>query len=222
MSNNLLTLATAVKLLFGFELAHESPVLKNRINSFVRNGLLAVSKEQKVQRAAVYIHRDQLTTLFNALLINTLINDPQHVKSVFDSTEERRLAASVFRSALLQQTTLAGMALRHEAIITLVSQLEGEDDLRKERLANPFAVLPQRMLPPNTGLFQMLLAQAASLSPDEGLMLAWLQGDLQKAKEMADALTAVSGPAAILRERILADWQEAREFDDFLDQNRFL
>jgi len=119
MSNDFLTLPIAVKLLFGFELAHDSPALKNRINSFVRNGLLASSKEKKVQRAAIYIHRDQLTTLFNALLVNTLINDPHHVKSVFESTEERRMAATVFRSALLQHDSLAGIALRSTRPLSL-------------------------------------------------------------------------------------------------------
>ena len=86
----MITLPDAIKRIFGINVASDSQLLKNKANSFVRNGLLKTVKDDGVQRGKVYLADDsQFTPLSNALILNAFFTDPKHVKEVFDCSEKR-------------------------------------------------------------------------------------------------------------------------------------
>lgn len=83
--NNQITIPQAIKKLFDIEVSKESPYIKDKANSFVRNKLIKVVTEQKVQRKSVYLKdSQQLDVLYNALLLNAFYPDPKHVQQIFN------------------------------------------------------------------------------------------------------------------------------------------
>ena len=66
MVSSKLTIPEAIRKLFDIDVAKDSPLLKNKANSLVRNGLIKVETEKIVQRKAVYLADGQLTVLHNA------------------------------------------------------------------------------------------------------------------------------------------------------------
>jgi len=212
------TIPDAIRSLFKVDVAKESPLLKNKAMSLVRNGLIRVEKEPNVQRAATYLAKGQETVLFNALVLNAVFPDPKVVKAIFTKRAERNKAVITLKAVLLDQSLLCGVALSSTAALMLVECVESDFDLYAHRLPNPFKILPQVALEENTNLLQALLSQAAMLDPLDSVLMAYLAGDLEQAHAMIIRMGAIGGPLNILAGVIESALTEAQELDDLLDQ----
>lgn len=71
----------------------------------------------------------------------------------------------------------------------MISALEGELDLYTEKLPNPFETLPQVVLGQHTNLLNALLVQASVLDPLDSVLAAYVEGDIDRACELADQLS---------------------------------
>lgn len=218
MIDNGLTIPEAIRRLFDIDVAKESPLLKNKAMSLVRNGLIKVKKVPIVDRSATYLAEGQMTVLHNALLLNAVFHDPKDVKRIFENREYRTQCAETIRLLFTDQSSLLGVALRTPYALKLAEALAGNLDLTIERLPNPFAVLPQVPLGRNLNLLQALLAQASSLAPADSMLLAYLRGDIAAAAEMAESLITEDTSVSALRKHILDKFNEASEFDELLEQ----
>lgn len=220
MSVERLTIPDAIRKLFGIDVAKESPLLKNKANSLVRNGLIKTETELIVHRKSVYLAKGQEIVLFNALLLNAVFPDPKDVKKVFFDTDYRQKAAITAKSVLLENKSLMGVAISHPDTRELISCLEGAFDLFNEKLPNPFQMLPQVALGGEASLLHALLAQAASLSPADGLFFCFLKGDIAEANRLAQKIEADTPELNALKNTIESKYREAQEFDFLLDQFR--
>lgn len=225
MAVNRQTVPEAIRKLFGIDVAKDSPLLKNKATSLVRNGLIKTETELIAHRKAVYLAEGQEVVLFNALVLNAIFPDPKDVKKVFVEAEFRRQASIIVKAVLTDTQSVVGVCLSHPNAYELInclegSLLEGGFDLFSERLPNPFNVLPQIALGQETGLLQALLAQAAALSPADGLLLSFLKGDIVEANRLAGLLETDNPELTALKNGVELKFREAQAFDDLLDQFR--
>lgn len=211
------TVPEAIRHLFGIDVARESQLLKTKANSLVRNGLIKVEKELIVDRSATYLAPGQEVVLYNALLLNAVFSDPKQIKAIFEKPDARQQAAATLRSLFSERNSLLGMGLSSPDAMAMAEALAGDQDLHAERLPNPFARLPQ-VAGDNLNLLQALLAQAAVLAPSDSMLLAYLQGDLGRAAELANAVESSEPAVMALRQHLIDKHIEAREFDALLDQ----
>ena len=79
-----LTIPEAIYKLFGVQVATESPFLKNKANSFVRNELITVDRDPKVQRDGIYLKPGQESVLHNALILNAIFPNTANTKKIFE------------------------------------------------------------------------------------------------------------------------------------------
>jgi hypothetical protein len=213
-----LSIPEAIRKLFGVDVAKESPLLKNKAMSFVRNKLIAVRKERKVDRKAVYLEYGQGNTLHNALILNAVFPNPKDVKRIFEDDQYRSQCATVVRSVLTDRGSLLGQALQSNSSKRMASFLADTDrDLRRQLMPNPFQVLPQVALGENTTLLHALLAQAASLEPSDSFLLAYLNGDWDTAQKLSSQVSSDSPELFALKSEIDRKLREAHEFSDLLD-----
>lgn len=206
----------AIRSLFGIESSVDSKFLADKANSFQRNKLLKVHKESGVQRASVFIDEHQEVVLFNALLLSSVFTDPKYVKRIFEEQTTRTEAADTLRSMLLNRTSVCGIALASSETTRLVTSLEGDFDLYKKKLPNPFAVLPQMSLGTNTSLLNALLAQASVLDPVDSVLAAWVAGDIENAYRLANEIDN-SEPVAPFLEMVKNRYHELQRFSKLLD-----
>ncbi|MBU2874301.1 hypothetical protein [Marinobacter salexigens] len=212
-----LTVPEAIRKLFGVDVAKESHLLKDKATSFVRNGLIAVRKEQKVHRPAVYLESGQGVTLHNALVLNAVFPNPKDVKRIFEDDQYRNECANVVKSLLTNRESVVGQALQSGASDQMVALLaDTERNLREEPIPNPFKVLPQVALGENTTLLHVLLVQAASLEPTDSFLLAYLNGDWDAAQELSSQLSSGSAELLALKTEVDRKLTEAREFSELL------
>jgi hypothetical protein len=213
---NRLTIPQALFKVFG--LRDEN--LRQIANTFVRNKLVAADKVAGVQRDAVFIRENQLATLHNAILLHAIFGNVKTVKAIFEDAPLRRKHAELAATVFHRRNSLLGVALLDERALALVTALGGALDLRREKLPNPFATLPQVAAESRNGLVTALLAQAGAISAGDSILLAYLQGDLALARERVLATENFPEDLLDLRRCILGDYQEAVDFDDLLDSLR--
>ena len=214
------TVPEAIRDLFDIDVATQSPLIKNKATSLVRNGLIKVKTEQIVQRKATYLEDDQLPVLFNALLLNSVFHDPKDVKRIFEDKSYREECARAVRVMFGERNSLMGIALINCLALKFADSLAGDFDLYRDKLPNPFAVLPQLALGKNQSLLHALLAQSATLEPSDNILLAYLQGDLDRAVEMSSLITTDNEAVNQLKLHVERSRREALEFDALLDQFR--
>lgn len=214
---NQLTIPEAIQQIFSVDVAKESLLLKNKANSLVRNGLIKVHKEKITHKYATYLAEGQLLVLRNALIINAFFYDPKDVKKIFEDIEFRRECASTMRAILFGKNTITGISLNNALSQKLVDIIDSDTDLKAIELPNPFEVLPQVALGENSQLLYALLTQAAATSISDNILLAYLEGDLLKAKELADQLNENDKSAEFLKGVIDKAVRESAKFDDLLD-----
>jgi hypothetical protein len=217
------SLPDTVRVLFGVD-PSECTLLKDRANSFARNGLVKIIEEpvEFGHRNKKYLAEGQDVVLFNALVLNAIFHDPKYVKKIFTDKAFRKQTVETLKAVLLGQANLSGIALSSPECVNLVSAVEGESDLYADKLPNPFSVLPQAALGKNTNLLQALLAQSAALEPMDSILMAYLSGDIELAYSKVQGLSDEQSLALPLISRIKQAYQEANEFDDLLDQMRQL
>lgn len=213
-----LTVPEAIRQLFDIDVATQSQLLKTKADSLVRNKLIKIETEQKVQRKTKYLAPGQMTVLFNALLLNAVFHDPKDVKRIFEEKSYRQECAQTVRAMFGESNSLMGIALSNGLAVEFADSLGGDFDLYRDKLPNPFAVLPQLALGKNQSLLHALLAQSAALEPSDNILLAYLQGDLDKAAEMASLMDTDNDAVNQLKVHVERSLQEAVEFNDLLDQ----
>lgn len=212
-----LSIPDAIRKLFAIDVAKESPLLKNKAMSFVRNELIKVRTERKVDRKAVYLEAGQGNTLHNALVLNAVFPNPKDVKRIFKDDQYRSECATVVKRLLTDRGSVVGQALQSKSSEQMASFLaDTERDLRQELMPNPFQVLPQVALGDNTTLLHALLAQAASLEPADSFLLAYLNGDWKAAQELSSQLASASTELLAIKTEIDRKLNEAHEFSELL------
>lgn len=215
-----LTVPEAIRQLFDIDVATQSQLLKTKADSLVRNKLIKIETEQKVQRKAKYLAPGQMTVLFNALLLNAIFHDPKDVKRIFEDKYYRQECAKSVRIMFGESNSLMGIALSNGLALKFADSLAGDFDLFTDKLPNPFAVLPQLALGKNQSLLHALLAQSAILEPTDNILLAYLQGELDKAAEMSSLMKTDNEAVNQLKLHIERSLREAAEFGDLLEQFR--
>lgn len=215
-----LTVPDAIRQLFDIDVASQSQVLKTKADSLVRNKLIKIETEQKVQRRSKYLAPGQMTVLFNALLLNAVFHDPKDVKRIFENKAYRQECAKAVRALFGSNNSLMGIALNNGLAVAFADALAGDVDLYQDKLPNPFAVLPQLALGKNQSLLHALLAQAAAMGPADNLLLAYLQGDLDKAEQMASLIDTDNDAVNHLKRHVEKACREAVEFEDLLTHFR--
>jgi hypothetical protein len=218
--SNRLTIPEAIRQLFGIDVASQSQLLKTKAESLVRNELIKIETEQKVQRRAKYLAPGQMTVLFNALLLNAVFHDPKDVKRIFEDKAYRQECAKAVRAMFGESNSLMGIAISNGKASEFTEALAGSFDLYQQKLPNPFAVLPQLALGKNLSLLHALLAQSAAMAPADNLLLAYLQGDLDKAAQVASMMRSDNDAVNQLKRHVEKELRDAVEFDDLLDQFR--
>lgn len=215
--NNLKTIPETIRELFGHDALSESQYLKDKANSFDRIGLIKTVKgDLIVKKRSKYIVDGQASVLFNALLINTLVDDPGSVKKVFEDKKDRIKIAELAKAIFIGKQTVAGVALCSTSVAGFLSGLKGDLNLYEERLANPYKQLPNQVLGAHTSIVGVLLAQSQVLSASDSVLVHFLNGDIAKANEMA-AMLPDDGDTGLLKEMIQRQYKQAYEFDDLLD-----
>lgn len=218
MATKGLTVPEAIYRLFGINVAKESPYLKNKANSFIRNGLIAVEREQKVQRDGVYLKPGQEVTLGNALVLNAIFPSTSNTKEIFENSAYRLQCADTVRSLLKDRNSLLGQAFQSQAVEELIDFLsDPRRDLKSESLPNPFSVLPQVALGTNSDLLQVLLSQATALDPGDSFLLAYIEGDWDRAKNLSSQISSGTPELLALKAEVDRKLAEAHEFDDLLN-----
>ncbi|MNZ90855.1 hypothetical protein D3C78_1098260 [compost metagenome] len=172
-------------------------------------------------RNSVRIDPNDRTLLWNAILLQGVFGEPKAVVAILTDPDKRREYAEWARAVFLDRQSVAGLGLLRQELFGFLERLPLAD-LRSERLPNPFAdVLPQMGLGPHSGnLLKTLAAQTAALSIGDSMMAHYLNGDLQEAYEAACAVSTDNPLLIKYRDQILAEYQEAKDFDDLLDSLR--
>ena len=215
-SNQGMSLALAIEQLFGIKLSkHEG--LRNKVGSFMRNGLIVYNDQLIVERNSRAIPRDQLTTLHNAVIIQALLPDPKKVKKVFEDQAFRQDMAQLFGALLLERRSIVDISLLKPEVLRFLEVLSRTANLREVKLANPFQTLPQVVLDGPLDLLQAILAQNTSLSSGDAMMAYYLEGNLEAAWNSAQKMSTTDPRLLQYRDLIEREYRAAREFDDLLD-----
>ncbi|RBO83481.1 hypothetical protein [Marinomonas aquiplantarum] len=222
MDSRFYSIPEALRLLFGSDMLREVPSLRTKANSFLRNGLLTFKEDLIVHKKSKFIPETELDTLFNAMLLSSIFTDSKEVKAIFCEPEKRAQCAEVVKAMFTRQHSLAGIALSSSKTTTFVTCLEGDFDLRANRLPNPFKTLPQATLGSNGSLLRVLLAQAAVLEPMDSILMKYLDGEWLEAQALISQLDINLAGVAELKAEIDKKIHEAEEVDDLLDFMRGL
>ena len=217
MDSRFYSIPDALRLLFGSDILSQTSSLRTKANSFVRNGLLNSQSVLIVHKNNNSIPETELDTLFNAMLLSSIFADSKEVKAIFCEPLKRKQYAEVVKAMFTRQQSLAGIALSSSKATAFVTCLEGDFDLRAERLPNPFKTLPQATLGSNGSLLRVLLAQAAVLEPMDSILMKYLDGEWLEAKALIDQLDSNASGVAELKAEIDKKIHEAEEVDDLLD-----
>ncbi|MDP5142622.1 hypothetical protein ORJ00_07715 [Rheinheimera baltica] len=216
-----LTVPDAIRKLFDIDVATQSAFLKNKAMSMIRNGLIKIAPKSKLDdhRFPTYLaNEQQLVVLFNALLLNAVFHDPKDVKKIFEDISYRQDCAKVVSAMLGNRNSLMGISLNNPASVEFTKALASDVDLYSHKLPNPFAVLPQLALGKNQNLLHALLVQSAALEPADNVLLAYIEGDIEKAAKLAELMDYDNGAINQIKLHLEKKLSEALEFDELLDQ----
>lgn len=219
MNARQLTISEALSREFDIKIT-ECEKLRTAVNSLIDNDVVLIERILGTHHSQRRLHENQLPALHNAVLLHALFGDVRLIKAIFTDHSVRRTQAEIAAAILFQRNSLMGIALQGTAVQGLVSALRGDLDLRHERLPNPFTSLPYQMNGNAGGLLVSLLAQSATVSAGDSVLLAHLQGDLELARQRILAMTDLPSELVHLRQRILDDCRDAEELDTFLSDLR--
>lgn len=217
MDSRFYSIPEALRLLFGSGMLREVPSLRTKANSFLRNGLLSSQSGLIVHKNNNSIPESELDTLFNAMLLSAVFADSKEVKAIFSEPTKRQQCAEIVKAMFTRQHSLAGIALSSSNASDFVACLEGDFNLRAERLPNPFKTLPQVTLGSNGSLLRVLLAQAAVLEPMDSILMKYLDGEWLEAQALINQLDTNVAGVAELKAEIDKKIHEAEEVDELLD-----
>lgn len=219
MAARQLTISEAISREFDIKIT-ECEKLRTAVNSLIDNDVIPIERIPGPHHSQRRLHEQQLPALHNAVLLHALFGDVRLIKAIFNDRSVRCTQAELAAAILFQRNSLMGIALQGTAVQGLVSALRGDLDLRHERLPNPFAILPYQMNGNVGGLLVSLLAQSATVSAGDSVLLAYLQGELGLARQRILAMTELPPELVHLQQRILDDCRDAEELDAFLSNLR--
>ena len=215
------TLAGAFHMLFRVDINRHEPV-KHSLNSLIKSNLIGHTKTPigfaHDSRSRIWVHPDQMDTLNNAVLLHGLFWNTRTISKIFKDKRPfvyRHRMAEMSRMALASRQL--GIALLPREMEEFLDLLGSEADLKSVRLPNPFEVLPQLSPDREYGIIQQMLTQSALLSNADSMMLHYLNGDLQRAKDAAQSIDMDDPRLGPYRAMIEREYREASEFDELLD-----
>ncbi|EPT9499742.1 hypothetical protein ACVTP5_000894 [Vibrio parahaemolyticus] len=210
----------AIRKLFSVELS-EHKSFKDLVYPLVRSkGFLIVNKEQMgigSEKNHLLIARESLNKFHNAVLLQGFFADSKRVKAIFTDSGKRMEAAEFLNVILAGRQSIIGVGIQSEALEQFINIMKSSVSLSENRLPNPFYELPQLSIGNITSVMQALLAQSAVLSDGETMMLYYLNGDLEKAYEVASSLQTEHPVLSKYQSLISQQYLEANEFDNLLD-----
>lgn len=220
IEENLMTIPEVIDLLFGIQLA-KNPKIRSCLDNFTRenSGLIPVHRDTVIHKDNKTIHRDQHTTLFNAVVLQGLFSETRTVRKLLTENKPafRNQMAELAKIILLGRNTLLGISLLPTETLNFIDVLASDADLTKVRLNNPFETLPQVVLESGTNTIQAFLAQTAALSDSDSMMAHYLAGDIEKAWQTARQVTSDNEIVNKYKSLINKEYREASEFDELLD-----
>jgi hypothetical protein len=216
-----MTLAEAFRKLFQVDINRYEPI-KHSLNSLIKSKLIVHIKEPLSHtsggRNRIWILPDQLDTLNNAVLLHGIFWNTRTISKIF---KDKRPFTFRYRMAEMTKIALSGrqlgVALLPRELDEFLNLLGSEVDLKSKRLPNPFHDLPQLSEDREYGIIQQMLTQSALLSNGDNMMLHYLNGDLQQAKDAAQSIDMDDPRLGPYRAMIEREYREASEFDALLD-----
>lgn len=209
-----LPLAEAVKRLFPGVVLAKHKEFKNGITTVVNTAwfrVLKVPPKEGWTRQRIQVRPEQMTLLWNCILIHGLIPSSRTVGEVVNEPDRRASFASWAGDLLIGRQSVAAVGLLAPELTAFLEGLR-TSPLREERLPNPFSVLPQIALGGKIGLLQAPLAQSAVLAQGDGMMRAYFDGDLAKAARLAAAIEPECGVLMQYKHMILSEFDEVKRF----------
>ena len=88
----------ALSSLFGSDILSQTPSLRTKANSFLRNGLLSSQSELIVHKNNNSIPETELDTLFNAMLLSAVFADSKEVKAICSEPTKRQQCAEIVKA----------------------------------------------------------------------------------------------------------------------------
>lgn len=165
-----------------------------------------------------YLNPADEVLIWNAIVLQGLFGVPKIAILLIREPSERQAYVDWARQLFLDRQSVAGLGLLREELIILLDQLACAD-LGKKKLPNPFVdAWPQMGLGPHQGnLLKTLASQTAALSMGDSMLAHYLSGDLEQAYHKACRVVTDNALLLKYRERIITEYQNAKEFDDLLD-----
>lgn len=212
----------AIKLHFGITLAKHEAMRTDvdyLLKAMHKASVIALEGEQLTHNKSWRIPAKDMCAVRNAVLLQGVFTDAKLVIKLFNSTPERHSHAQWARELLLERQSVANLALAHENLLGFLRVLESGADLKAHDLPNPFpASLPQIGLASYGGnLLRALAVQTAALSAGDGMVLHYLNGELEQAFTCANQLDTNNALLLQYRSLIIREYEQAKEFDDLLD-----
>lgn len=213
-----ITVSEAAKELFGVKLS-KHPKFKNAINALLKPVEIKHDKIEIISagdRKKTKIYRDQLTKLFNAVLLQAFFT-PAKIKPIFSNNKARQNAADAIELVMMERQSVLGLGLYTQEIMKFLEMLKGSDDLTITRLPNPFVELPQLSLDGVTNIMKELLTQSAALTECDSMVLHYLNDDIETAYLQACEIHSSNELVNKYKEKIIREYLAAKEFEETLD-----
>jgi len=213
-----ISVSEAAKDLFGVKLS-KYPKFKNAINALLKPVEIKHEKIEIIsaaERKKTRIYRDQLTKLFNAVLLQAFFT-PSKIKPIFSNNKARQSAADAIELLMMERQSVLGLGLYSQEMLRFLELLRGTKDLTTARLPNPFVELPQLSLDGVTSIMKELLTQSAALTECDSMVLTYLEDDLETAYKLACNVESSNDLVNKYKEKIIQEYQAAKEFDETLD-----
>jgi hypothetical protein len=213
-----ITVSEAAKELFGVKLS-KYPKFKNAINALLKPVEIKHEKIEIISaadRKKTRIYRDQLTKLFNAVLLQAFFT-PAKIKPIFSNNKARQNAADAIELVMIERQSVLGLGLNAQEMMTFLEMLKGSEDLTITRLPNPFVELPQLSLDGVTNIMKELLTQSAALTECDSMVLHYLNDDIEIAYSKACDINSSNELVNKFKEKITQEYFTAKEFDETLD-----
>lgn len=213
-----ITVSDAAKDLFGIKLS-KYPKFKNAINALLKPVEIKHEKVEIIsasERKKTRIYRDQLTKLFNAVLLQAFFT-PAKIKPIFSNNKARHNAADAIELLMMERQSILGLGLYSQEMMKFLEMLRSSVDLTITRLPNPFVELPQLSLDGVTNIMKELLTQSAALTECDSMVLHYLSDDIETAYVQACDINSSNDLVNKYKEKIIQEYLAAKEFDETLD-----
>lgn len=168
-------------------------------------------------RNNLFIPRNSLIKLNNAVILQAFFNDTKKVKKIFTNDKLRRKASDLIALILTDRNLILGIELQSRNAEELVKLMRSNKSLDTNRLPNPFLELPQLSLGGMTSIIQGLIAQSAALSQGHSMMDEFLNGDLECAYETSMSLQSFDFSIKKYQTLVQNKYKEAMEFEELLE-----